>query len=173
MNKLIIIIIWVLFSSNYIHSQNKDINVYVILSEDCPICQYAAPILSGLEKRYNAKIDFHAVFPVSRSNIKSISKFKKKNDLSGYKTIYDQNQTLSHSLGASVTPEAIITDKEGQVLYRGRINDAYSSPGRRRLRRPTPDLEINLRKVLQNVKIEKPWTPAIGCFITYNKLAGQ
>lgn len=159
--------------SSVVFAQDSRLQVYVVLAEDCPICNYMGPTLSETAEIYKDEVSFYAVFPVKRSNYKTINTFKKKYELEGYESILDKDQSISRGLNATVTPEIIITDSDENILYRGRINDAYTAPGKRQMKHPSRELEYNIRTLLRGKKIPQPWPEAIGCYITYLKKENQ
>jgi len=59
--------------------------------------------------------------------------------------------------------------KDDVIMYRGRINDDYSAPGRRRQVAKSDDLKIAISLLLNNETIVNPWSAAVGCFITFSK----
>jgi hypothetical protein len=125
--------------------------------------------LSKLANEYEGSVNFYAVFPLRNSNYKTINIFKKKYNMESYESILDRDQSLTKKLGATVTPEAIITDNRGEILYRGRINDAYFAPGKVRHGARNNDLRKAINQLKANKEIKNPWPKAIGCFITFYK----
>jgi len=147
-------------------SAQKNIHVYVFIAEECPICNYMGKPLSYLAKKYEDKVDFHAVFPVKNSNYKSSQLFKQKYGLLSFETILDRDQKISKQLGASITPEAVVTNAEGDVLYRGRINNAFYGPGKMKHSSIKDDLDLAIAELVNGKQIPKPWPSAVGCYIT-------
>jgi len=79
----------------------------------------------------------------------------------------DYFKTLSRSLGATVTPEAILLDTEGEIIYQGRIDNSYVQIGKRRRVVTTHELSDALDAVVNHTDIKLPRTEAIGCFINF------
>jgi len=147
-------------------SAQKDYHVYVFIAEECPICNYMGKPLSLVAKKYEDQVDFHAVFPVKNSNYKTSQLFKQQYDLLSFETILDKDQKLSKQLGASITPEVVVTKPEGEVLYRGRINSAFYAPGKMKHNSIKDDLDLVLANLASGKEVPQPWPPAIGCYIT-------
>jgi hypothetical protein len=145
----------------------SDYTLYVMIAEECPICNFMGRAMSDIGRDYGDKVNLKLVFPLKMSNYKSIHEFKKKYNLMDYESILDKNQELTRQLKASVTPEAILTNSDGEVFYRGRINDAYSAPGKIRHGAKKQDLRMALDKLLNGSMIDSPWPDAIGCYITF------
>lgn len=147
-------------------SAQKDWHVYVFLAEECPICNYMGRPLNSIAKKYADKVDFHAVFPVKNSNYKTSQIFKQQYDLLSFETLLDKDQKITKQLGATVTPEVVITNAEGEIQYRGRINSAYYAPGKMKHNSIREDLDQALDALVSGKNVPQPWQPAIGCYIT-------
>jgi thiol-disulfide isomerase/thioredoxin len=154
-----------LFSLNI---QSQSWHVYVFIGEECPVCNYMGRPLHDLADKYGAEVAFHAVFPLKNSSIQSAFVFKEKYQLSTFETLLDKDLSLTKKLGATVTPEAVITDEMGTVLYRGRINNAYVAPGKMKHGTIQKDLDEALTSLMRGQEAEQPWPSPIGCFITFN-----
>ncbi len=147
-------------------SGQKFWNVYVFIGEECPICNYMGKHLSAIAKKYAEDVTFHAVFPLKNSNYKTSQLFKEQYDMLSFETLLDKDQKLIKQLGATVTPEVVITNAEGDVYYRGRINSAYYAPGKMKHNSIKDDLDRALTALLAGKKVSQPWPSAIGCYIT-------
>ncbi len=161
-----VITIILLFGSLFTASGQKAWNVYVFLAEECPVCNYMGKPLSALSKKYADDVSFHAVFPVKNSNYKTSQLFKQQYDLLSFETLLDRDQKISKQLGATVTPEVVVTDDQGEVYYRGRINSAYYAPGKMKHSSIKDDLDEVLTSLIRGNIISEPWPSAIGCYIT-------
>ena len=139
------------------------------MAEECPISIFMATSLKAVADSYEKDANFYLVFPVSSSTEASAATFKKKHQLQQFKIIIDSTQQLTTTLGARVTPEVAITNELAIVLYKGRINDAYSQPGKRKHIFSGHDLSDAMEKIVAGHSIPQPWKPAIGCFITMKK----
>ncbi|HZV71295.1 MAG TPA: redoxin domain-containing protein [Saprospiraceae bacterium] len=144
----------------------KSWNVYVFLAEECPICNYMGKPLNALAKKYENDVAFHAVFPVKNSNYKTAQLFKQQYELFSFETILDKDQKITKQLGATITPEVFITDEQGEIYYRGRINSAYYAPGKMKHSSIKNDLDEALAAVINGKEVLQPWPSAIGCYIT-------
>ena len=162
--KLISIILFIFLFVNGIHAQR--LHVYVFIAEECPICNYMGKPLHALAKKYDKDVSFHAVFPVKNSNYKTSQLFKQQYDLPGFETLLDKDQKITRSLGATVTPEVVVTNADGDIMYRGRINSAYYAPGKMKHSSIKNDLDEALATLLNGGLIPQPWPKAIGCYIT-------
>lgn len=155
-----------LFGFLFTAAGQKAWNVYVFLAEECPICNYMGKPLNTIAKKYADEVSFHAVFPVKNSNYKTSQLFKTQYDLLSFETLLDKDQKIAKQFGAKVTPEVVITDEQGNVYYRGRINSAYYAPGKMKHSSIKDDLDEALATLIRGDTISEPWPTAIGCYIT-------
>jgi peroxiredoxin len=77
--------------------------------------------------------------------------------------LIDETQNVARTYGAVCTPDPFLFDAERKLVFHGRINDAMELEQKPR----TPVMEINVRKLLNGEKIEKPFDPSIGCSIKW------
>lgn len=161
------IIFFFVFANSF--AQTKNIKVYVFAAEQCPICIYMAKSLATISNSFKNNADFYLVFPLKTSTVKTAINFKTKNKLTNFFIIVDAQQSLTKKLGAKITPEVVVANEADSVLYRGRINDAYLSPGKRRHIYRNNDLADALALVAAQKQVPVPWKTAVGCYITFNK----
>ena len=77
--------------------------------------------------------------------------------------VIDEDQQVARSYGATCTPDPFLFDSQLRLVYHGRINDATEPETQ-----PTdPVMEKNIRKILNNEKIEKGFDPSVGCSIKW------
>ncbi len=141
--------------------------LYLFLSDECVITQFYVPTLNDISAKYGDEVDMVAIFPNFSSKPKKIEAFYDKYQLTiPHKT--DYYKELSRSLGATVTPEAILLDTVGKIRYQGRIDNSYVQIGKRRRVTSTQELSDALSSLISDIKIEIPQTEAIGCFINFS-----
>jgi hypothetical protein len=153
-------------SANFSFSQEKRVNVYAFVTEECPISIFMASSLKNVAEIYGSKVNFYLVFPFSTSSNKTAAAFKTENLLTTFIIKIDKEQRLTKKLGATVTPEVVITGANDSILYRGRINDAYDQPGKRKHIYSSNDLATALDSITNGREMPRPWKRAVGCFIT-------
>lgn len=159
-----------LYSSTAIYAQKKEVKayVYLFLAEECPICQYYSLPLRKLAEKYEGEgVAFQGIFPFPDASQEGIAAFKKKYKLP-FPVKVDQHQALSRLYEVSITPEVIMTDAKGEILYRGRIDNAFERPGKRRRVVTEHDLSYAIQAVLKGEKPPIAQTQAVGCFITFS-----
>lgn len=168
--KYIIITLSLLWMWNTCEGQ-KDYNSYVFIAEECPISIYMVPDLIKLTEEFSSVSNFIMVFPMKKSSMESARKFLDDYNLQQFEIALDSEQKIATEFKAKITPEIVIEEaSSGEILYRGRINDAYFAPGRKRHTPPVRDAQIAFKHIIENhQKAPEPWEKAIGCFITFHK----
>ncbi len=142
------------------------ISVYFFLSENCPICRYYTPELQQLHQDYAEQgITFTGVFPMLSSDEESVNTFGESFGLP-FDLVKDHGQRMTQQLHATITPEVVVVDTNGEILYRGRIDNAYERPGQRRRVVTTSELRDALDAILAGLPVANPISQPIGCFIT-------
>ena len=79
--------------------------------------------------------------------------------------LWDETQEIAKKYGAMCTPDPFLFDKEGKLVFHGRIDNAMK-----------PDdlatektMIVNIEKMLSSEKIEKDFDPSIGCSIKWKE----
>jgi len=138
--------------------------VFVFVQFDCPISNRYAPELSRLHEEFGSRgVVFWLVYPGREVPIDAI-----RNHLREYGypfgALRDPDFALVDLAGATVMPEAAVF-AGGELLYRGRIDDRYASPGRARPAPTRRDLEDALKAVLSKRPIPNVRTRSVGCLM--------
>jgi hypothetical protein len=79
--------------------------------------------------------------------------------------VLDAGHELVRRAGATRVPEAAVFTPDGTRKYRGRIDDLYLRPGKKRPEPTTRDLRDALAAVLAGKPVPRPETDAVGCDI--------
>lgn len=158
------------------HSQNPKPKIsprataFLFLSEYCPICIYYTPTLLQLHQSFEAQgIHFIGVFPNKHSTDSAILHYQNKYAIPFPLVTGDEAVAITIRLQATVTPEVVLMDNAQQVLYRGRIDDAYVRVGRKRHSVSRHDLAEGIEDFLNGKKIRNSKTIPIGCYLTLPK----
>jgi len=136
--------------------------VLIFLAPLCPICQNMSFDLRQLEKDFAGEaVEFVGVFPNASTTEAQIATFQQTYGLD--MTMGKDTAHWAEALGARWTPEVFVLDAADSVVYRGRINDRYFAPGKRKPRTKRRDLDAALRDCLAGRKVADPVTDAVGC----------
>lgn len=148
----------------------KRATVLFFLGTSCPISNGYAPEIAAIAKRYVAQgAGVALVYADPGVTPAAAAKHAKEYGLSDLRILTDPDQKLADTLGATVTPEAVVLGPDRAVRYLGRIDNKYveraASP------RPngatTHDLRAALDAVLAGKTVAEARTRAVGCSIEH------
>jgi hypothetical protein len=146
-------------------STNAAAQVFVFVSNDCPICNRYAPELGRLEAACRRRgIPFWLVHPLLDETPDAIRRHAVEYSLPKVQ-LRDGHRSLSRLAGITVTPEAALFDRQGRLVYRGRIDDRFPALGRQRPAATRHDLLEAIEALLGGKPIAEPRTPAVGCVL--------
>lgn len=141
-------------------------HVLFFVATDCPISNSYAPEIQRLCSVYGSKgVSCSLAYEDVRTDAAAV---RTHLDAFGYRAIpaaIDGARTLADRGGASITPQAIVIDNDGEIRYRGRIDNLYTSLGKPRQQVTVHDLSDALDAVLAGRTVARPQTEAVGCFI--------
>jgi hypothetical protein len=142
------------------------LTVLLFSAVDCPISNRYAPTLRKLIRGMEGKpVHFSLVYPEPE-----IQQFKIEEHLELFRYPCegrpDPNFELVKLTGATVTPEAVVIDSVGKVVYRGRIDNRHKEFGKSRPKATTRDLGDAIEAVLAGKPVHEPFRPAVGCYIS-------
>ena len=138
-------------------------SVLVFYAQDCPACNGYAPEINRLAATHT-NFAFHIVQVDPELTPAAARAHARKYDLHP-PVLLDPGHLLVKAASATVTPEAVVFDRSGAVVYRGRIDNAYASLGRHR----AVVTEHDLAAVLTALEAHQPpptrETEPVGCLI--------
>ncbi len=150
-------------TDTHLFLNSKRLLVIAFLSPECPLCKNYSVKLSGLKNKYNEQVSFIGIIPGS-FDANDVMEFQKKY-LSSWKLFWDKSLLLTHYLEGEVTPEVlVINNKDGQLIYKGAIDDWVVSLGKTRNHISNFYLDIALKNFLNNKSVI-PFTKPVGCLI--------
>ena len=141
-------------------------SVLLFVLHDCPVANAYSPEIRRVVEAYEKKrVRFALVYVDPDLTVVEIEKHRKEYGHQGYPAFLDKQHVLVKATGADVTPEAAVIGADGQIVYRGRINNLYADYGKRRRFATEHDLRDALDATLAGKPVAKPRTKALGCFI--------
>ena len=150
-------------TNTHLSRYSKEILVIVFLSPECPLCKNYSTKLSHLKNKYKAQVEFIGIIPGS-FDANEVIEFQ-KNYLPAWQLFRDKSLLLTHYLEGKVTPEVlVINNKNGQLIYKGAIDDWLVSLGKTRNHTSNFYLDNALHSFLNN-KHAVAFTKPIGCLI--------
>lgn len=157
------LLLWML--PNSLRGQSAE--VWVFLSEDCPVSLSQSLELKALEDQFGSQYTFVYAFPIS-SDETAIQAFLNKAKLNG-KVMITGAWEQAHAWGATTMPEAFVYDATGRKVYQGRIDNSFSQIGQRQRGKVVRDLYELLSDLMQNAPIAFRQTAPVGCLIPTTK----
>jgi len=151
------------------HSQIewKDSKAVVLLfiGADCPISNAYAPEINRVVTAYSGKqVRFYLIH--SDPDITGEQARKHAADY-GYRftVLLDPKQVLAKKYGVSITPTSVLLNPEGEMLYRGRIDNRYIDLGQQRETVTEHDLRDAIGAILAGKPVAERVTKPVGCFL--------
>lgn len=142
--------------------------VIVFIDVQCPVANYFHPTLRRIATDTRERgARFLFVHPDPDVTKAEAQKHAKAFKVAG-PVVLDAKQATARRLLADVTPEAFVMSPDGKVHYRGRVNDMFVRPAKKRVKPRTHDLRDALEAVLAGKKVETPETTAVGCYIFFD-----
>jgi len=142
--------------------------VYAFLGCECPVARLYALRLQELAKEFeNDSIQWIGVISTSQDSIEDIQRFASEMQIE-FPFYRDAHQDVARFFQATRTAEVVVVDRDGNVPYRGRIDDQYA-PGVKRAR----TTQSELRDALLALRDGRPptirVTEPVGCAITWER----
>lgn len=139
----------------------------VFITPDCPIANFYHPTLRKLGDEFADRgIPLYMIHSDPEVTVDAAQRHVEKFKIAA-PVILDHDQSIARRVGAKVTPEAIIVDRAGKILYRGRIDNFYEALGRKRRAATEHDFRDALAAVADGQPIANPVTKALGCHIPF------
>ncbi len=153
----------VLLICNVVVAQKKAL-ILVFLDTECPICQTYTGKLQGVYDKYKGRIDFEIVYPTKNTKQKAVRQFQKE-----YKFkipfIIDSQHIITKKYNATTTPEVVMCDKQGQIIYRGAVDNQFVVLGKFRPKTTETYLHDAIENELRGLPTNPKITEPIGCLI--------
>jgi len=165
--RIIYSLLFFLGAVSCINAQDSpEYQVFIFLSDECLISQYYVQTLDSLHEQYSSEeIQFLGVFPNASTSQNDIDSFKLKYGIP-FLMVKDDTQSITKRWGAKVTPEVVVVELSSEeVIYQGRIDDAYFRVGKKRTIKTTSELEDVLLSITSKTPVTVENQLAIGCFI--------
>lgn len=139
------------------------LTVIFFYTEDCPISNFYIPVLNELVRRHGVE-RVRWVGACVDPDLSPENQLKHARDYAiDFPVIGDQRGELAFAVGVKTTPEVVVFDAHGQLLYRGRIDDHYAARGVKSAVADNHDLDSAVVAGLAGRLPERRETEAVGC----------
>jgi hypothetical protein len=136
------------------------------LMSDCPVANQYAPEIERICNSYGPKgAQCFLVYVEPGMKVVDIRTHMKDFKYTCCSAILDSNHELVKAAGATVVSEVALFSNNGELKYRGRIDNLYAGLGKPRQVVSERDLRNALDALIAGRSIPNPRTQAFGCFI--------
>ena len=133
---------------------------------DCPIANQYAPEVQRICTSYGSKgVRCFLVYVDPTMKPADIRKHMKDFSYTSWPAILDSGHDLVDKAGATIVSEVAVFSNNGELKYRGRIDDRYAALGKPRQVVTQRDLVNALDALIARRNVANPRTEAFGCFI--------
>jgi len=148
--------------------KDKDVVVVCITCNHCPVAVAYQDRIIEFNKKYcsdGSKVGFIAI-NVNNSDADKLDKMKERAKEKGFNFAYayDPTQKIATSLGATVTPEFYVFNKERKLVYHGAMDDNMNAD-KVKEQYLAPAVEATLK----GQTVSTPSTQPKGCGIQYER----
>lgn len=140
-------------------------SVLLFVGRLCPISNATVPELRRIFEEYSSRgFDFRLVYTDRDDSLEELRVHRREYDLE-LPALLDFEQRLAQRFGVTVTPEVALVSPQGELLYRGRINDLYADFNLQRSEPQNHDLRRALEAVLAGETPNPERSQAVGCVL--------
>ena len=143
---------------------SSPLSVFVLLSPECPLCKNYSTVLNKINEQFSGDLSVYGIVPGKAYSAKQINKFIKDFKIN-FPIYIDSKKELTTYIKGTVTPEVILMDKQGDVIYRGAIDDWVTALGKKKLIVSNEYLKTAIKQNLQNQIVSIKTVEPIGCLI--------
>jgi hypothetical protein len=139
--------------------------VLIFVLPDCPIANACLPEVNRLRAAFaDQGIRFFLVQADPRTTAAEAREHATAYQVAA-PVVLDPEHFWVRSAGAKRTPETVVFSRQGDIIYQGRIDDAYVDVGKRRTVVTSHDLHDALEAFIAGRPVDRPRTEPVGCFI--------
>ncbi len=140
------------------------------VSTDCPVSNSYAPEIQRICREYGPRgvecsLMYEDLETAGTRLDEAVRHHMRQYGYSGIHAAVDRSRVIAKRANASVTPQAVVVDRAGEIRYRGRIDNFYAAFGKPRQQVTEHDLRNALDAVLAGRAAPKRETEAVGCYI--------
>ena len=147
--------------------------VLFFVANDCPISNIFAPEIARICSEYAAKgADCNLVYVDPTLTDQSAKAHATEYGHGAYPRFVDRHHDLVKAAGVTITPEVVVLNSDGKIVYHGRIDNSIAALGQPRRTATEKDLRDALNATLAGKPAPHPQTKALGCYIPDLKILG-
>ncbi len=143
------------------------LSVYYFLSPECPLCENYTKDFKDLYNEFSSdSIAFYGIFPGDYYSEDRILRYFEEYELPII-PVLDLDFNMASYFKAKITPECVLVDIDGTILYQGKLDNWLLELGRRKRSVNQYYLKDAIKARLDGKIVDIKRTEAIGCFIEY------
>lgn len=131
---------------------------------ECPIANRGMPEFNRIVSA-SKEVAFYFVYADGCTK-EEAAKHRKDYEIKA-PAILDSKFKVSKFFKATVTPESVLFDKNGKLVYQGRINDSYSEHNVPRTTPSKNELRDAIQAMLNGKAVAEKYVAPVGCAIPY------
>ena len=151
-------------TTSRIFLSDKPLQLFIFLSPECPMSKNYTLTLNKLFQQYNKQVEFYGCISGKGFTTSEIQSF-----ISTYKTAFplfvDADKKITNYFKASVTPEVLLLNNKGALVYSGAIDNWLEDTGKQRVDVTKRYLMDAIAASLSNKTVAVKKTKAYGCLI--------
>lgn len=142
----------------------------VFLSQECPISnQYVSELNRIAKAQPEGQVEFFGVISDRGTTRAKAAEFAKSFGVQ-FPILFDATGEIAERFAPTHVPQAFVLNREGEIVYQGRIDNLYASLGKRRPRATEQDLVDALAAVLKGATPAVKQSEIVGCKLETAKL---
>jgi peroxiredoxin len=144
--------------------RDRRLVVVAFLGTECPLAKLYASRLVDLQAEFGPQdVAFVGIDSNQQDSLLEIGHYARIHKID-FPLLKDSAGKVADQFGATRTPEAFVLDRDGNVLYHGRIDDQFGV-GYQRQNEVVRDLANALDEILAGKPVTNPVTEPVGCLI--------
>ncbi|MDN3655564.1 redoxin family protein [Ferruginibacter paludis] len=147
-----------------IHLDDKALSLFIFLSPECPLCQNYTKTINQLHEQFKDRVAVYGIVSGNAYSSKDVMAFQNKY-LTTFNILIDTKLSLTRYLNATVTPQAILLDNKGNLIYTGAIDDWVQGLGKKKILASKHYVKNAIEQSLQPADVTIKKTKAYGCRI--------
>ncbi len=137
--------------------------VLFFVGVECPVSNFYAPEMTRVEEAYRDRgASFYMIYSEPGVTAEEAAKHDEEYRLA-MPALLDPRQALARAADVKRVLTAVVVTAEGQVVYRGRIDDRFAMDGKRREEATTHDLRDAIDAALAGKEPATAETEVFGC----------
>jgi hypothetical protein len=141
-------------------------HLLIFVTSDCPISNfYASDIQDVCRANRSQGLTCSLVYEDAGLDEERMRAHLAEYGYRDLPAVIDRDRAIARRVGATVTPQVVLSGTDGRIRYRGRIDNRYAALGKPRRVVTEHDLRDAIADVLAGRPVRTPEPPALGCYI--------